>query len=297
MERKMIYISRKKACITLMLAFALLLAGVSAKSLNLAQAVSGASAGQFPLPIIMYHSVMTETGKLGEYVLHASELEKDLKFLKAEGYETIFLSDLVEYQLHPEDGFPYEKPILLVFDDGFYNNYSVAFPLFKKYGMKFSLSVVAAYADTERERTERQVEYYSYCTWEQLEEMQKSGYVQLLNHTNDLHSIGSRMGVLQKKSEGDSDYSSVFESDVAYAQKRLEEIGMPYRFFAYPFGYYSKKTEELLTEMGFESTLTCAEGINYITPISSLKVLKRYNRIHGVPTEQFFKRVFSHIKS
>jgi len=291
----MIYISRNKAGIALLLIFALaLLAMTHYASESITAGSQLYDERAIAVPAIMYHSVVTKKEKLGEYVLHVDELESDLQYLKDNGYTPVFLSDLLHYQ--QGWAFPYEKPILLTFDDGFYNNYSVVFPLFQKYEMKFSLAVVASYADKETELGQAQAEYYSYCTWEQLREMQASGTVELLNHTESMHSIGARMGVLQKKSESDIEYFRNLSEDISYCQEKLSSVGMPYKFMVYPYGYYNQKTEKTLGDMGFEATLTCAEGINYVTQSSSLMKMKRYNRMHGVSSEAFFAKVLGQIK-
>ena len=71
------------------------------------------------LPIIMYHEV--KPNKSGKDAIQPWEFEADLKWLADNGYTTIVMADLIAYV---RDGTPLpEKPIILSFDDGYYNNY------------------------------------------------------------------------------------------------------------------------------------------------------------------------------
>ncbi|MCX7772185.1 MAG: polysaccharide deacetylase family protein, partial [Clostridia bacterium] len=62
--------------------------------------------------------------------------------------------------------------------------------------------------------------------------------------------------------------------------------------FTYPFGAYTHKTQQLMKEFGFKSTLSCREGMNLITKDPScLYHLKRFNRPFGPSSQKFFSRV------
>ena len=95
--------------------------------------VSKAQTGKtVELPIIMYHSVLKS--RSGDYIVHPSELENDLKYIKENGYETVVMADLINFVYEGVE-LP-EKPIMITFDDGYYNNLGYAVPLLQKYGMK-----------------------------------------------------------------------------------------------------------------------------------------------------------------
>lgn len=92
------------------------------------------------VPVIMYHAVMDDASRLGKYVISPEELESDFKWLSENGYTAVLSEDLINYT---ENGAALpEKPILLTFDDGYYNNYLYAYPTAKRYGMKFVLSPI-----------------------------------------------------------------------------------------------------------------------------------------------------------
>ena len=76
------------------------------------------------VPVIMYHAVMDDASRLGKYVISPEELESDFKWLSENGYTAVLSEDLINYT---ENGAALpEKPILLTFDDGYYNNYRKA---------------------------------------------------------------------------------------------------------------------------------------------------------------------------
>ena len=83
-----------------------------------ARAMAGAEA--VDIPIVMYHSVLKDEKYHGKYVISPAELENDILYLKEQGYTTIFMEDLINYT---KGGELPEKPIMLTFDDGYYNNY------------------------------------------------------------------------------------------------------------------------------------------------------------------------------
>ena len=89
------------------------------------------------VPVVMYHSVLKDEKYHGKYVISPAEFENDLQYLEAHGYTTILIQDLINYT---KGGELPEKPVLLTFDDGYYNNYLYAFELAKQYQCKFVIS-------------------------------------------------------------------------------------------------------------------------------------------------------------
>ena len=80
------------------------------------------------LPIIMYHSVLKS--RSGDYIVHPSEIENDLQYIQSKGYTTITMTDLINYVYNGTD-IP-EKPIIITFDDWYYNNIGYVFTILKK---------------------------------------------------------------------------------------------------------------------------------------------------------------------
>lgn len=90
------------------------------------------------LPIIMYHSILKS--KTNTFIVSPEQLENDFKYIKEHGYTTITMTNLIEY-VYNDLSLP-EKPIIITFDDGYYNNFTYLAPLLRKYDMKAVVSIV-----------------------------------------------------------------------------------------------------------------------------------------------------------
>ena len=215
------------------------------------------------IPIVMYHSLLKDEARHGKYVISPAEFENDLQYLKKHGYTTILMSDLIAYTQGKE--LP-DKPVLLTFDDGSYNNYLYAFELAKQYQCKFVISPIGYYADQYTDTPDENA-YYSHATWEELQEMAESGLVEVQNHSYNLHkSDGSRLGVKKVSGETETQYESMLSQDLLTAQEKIEQhVGMRPTTFVYPFGAVSKGTPEIVRKLGFSATLSCEEHISKIT--------------------------------
>lgn len=243
------------------------------------------------LPIIMYHSILADVGQQGEYVLDPSALEADLIYLLRNHYQTVTISEVIAY-VRGTGELP-EKSVMITFDDGYYNNYSTAYPILKKYGVRAVLSPVASLSKKFTENKEENV-YWSYCTRDQLKELYDSGIFEIANHSYDMHALSPRKGCLKRSGETQAQYREALIQDIRAAQTLLQSYEIPEPIcYTYPYGALNKQSEELLQEMGFAATMGCEEGMNVLTrgDEACLYRLKRYNRPSGKNTETFFDNV------
>lgn len=249
-----------------------------------------AADGGVQVPVIMYHAVIDDSRRLGQYVVSPAELESDFAWLQQNGYTAVLSEDLIR---HVEDGTPLpEKPVLITFDDGYYNNYLYAYPAARRYGMKFVLSPIGKCTDLYTAEPSESP-YYAHCTWAMLREMQDSGIVEIGNHTYDLHSAdGARLGTRRLASESMEDYRAMLSADVRLAQEKAgQNLGRAPVLFAYPFGVVSEGEPEIIASLGFSVTLSCEARISTVTrDPESLLYLGRFLRPSGETSEAFFAR-------
>lgn len=253
--------------------------------------IPAATTGNDPeitVPIIMYHG-LTESQKLrNKYMIPPNLFENDLSYLREHGYTTIFVRDLID---HFKSGkkLP-DKPILLTFDDGYYNNYVYAFPLLKKYKCKALISPIGISAD-EAENEKYRSPLWSQCKWCELKEMYSSGLVEIGNHTYNLHKTTSgRMGAAKSSGESEQDYSIRLKEDLITANNRIsQEIGRKPYVFVYPFGAKSSSTEDIVKSMNFESIMDCENKLNVLTSKDDLFHLHRFLRPDDLSSKEFFE--------
>lgn len=242
------------------------------------------------VPIIMYHSILK--AKTNKYTVTPTQLENDLKYIQSKGYNTITMTDLINY-VYNNTQLP-EKPIIITFDDGFYNNLGYAVPLLHKYNMKAVISIVGIYTDTYSKSGETNLNY-SYLRWEDIKNLMSDGCIEFQNHTYDMHkSKSSRKGCTKKYGESVETYSTILSNDINKLQNEFNNNTDGYipNTFTYPLGAISKASLPIIKSLGFKASLSCATGINYITKNPDcLYLLKRNNRSGKISSEQFFKNL------
>ncbi len=273
--------------------FAGMLLGFVKLSFPQAQTMTGAQAAEgIPVPVVMYHSVLKDESRLGKYVISPSELESDLQYLQNHGYTAVTVRTLIGY-VNGENDLP-EKPIMLTFDDGYYNNYLYAYPLAEKYDTKLVISPIGCETDRFSETGEENGNY-SHLTWDRIREMQQSGLVEFQNHSYNMHKSdsGSRMGTKKMDGEDLQTYTKVLSEDLRTMQRKMtENTGYTPDAFVYPFGLISSPEPEIVKDLGFQCTLTCEERMNYLTrDPEDLFDMGRYLRPSGEKSETFFERI------
>ena len=113
---------------------------------------------------LMYHSVDSEKGKGGIFV---DEFEEHIKWIK----------DKKTFKMEELKGLNYTLPqnsILITFDDGYKNNYTLAFPILKKYNMKATIFLNTKFIEKDE----------AYLNWDEVREMYESGLIDFQLHTH-----------------------------------------------------------------------------------------------------------------
>ena len=233
------------------------------------------------IPILMYHSISKDASGESEYTISQSRFEGDLKWLRDNGYTTIFPSQLAAYV--KEGAMLPSKPVIISFDDGFANNYLYAYPLLQKYNMKAVIALIGIESDLSSGDIYRNPEY-SNLTWGEVALLSQSGLIEFASHTYDLHSIsGGRKGADKKPGESAADYRQVLTSDLIKNQALIESAaGRTPLTFAWPFGAYppDRSGDPILKDVGFDVTFTSYQHTSTVNrgQPESLYGLGRYLR-------------------
>ncbi len=226
-------------------------------------AVTEAKADTVEVPILMYHSI-SKTETKGDYIITVDSFEEDLKFLTENGYTTIVMDDLINYTQGKTD-LP-EKPIVLTFDDGYFNNYAYAYPLLEKYNCRAVISVIGYYTELYSNSPDENPAY-SHITWTDINKMKDSGLIEFQNHSYNLHTTDKgRNGAKKKRGEPLEQYKKKLTDDL---QKLQDAFSTNTNYipttFTYPFGGVSEASFDIIKEMGFKASLSCENKTNHLS--------------------------------
>lgn len=242
------------------------------------------------LPVIMYHQVTKRSSKVRKYAVSYDQLEEDLIHIKEKGYTAITLNELLKC-IEGKEKLP-KKPIIITFDDGFNSTKEYVLELMQKYNMKCVVSVVGSFADITEQQNDHNVNY-AYLSWDEIDYLAKSNFIEIQNHSYFLHKNEKRNGASQCAGEDFDTYKRTLSEDLQKMQdKMLEETGYTPTFFTYPFGSICKNSTQILKELGFKGALTCEEIVNEIDFENTdwLFRIGRFNRSGNTTTDAFFKK-------
>lgn len=244
------------------------------------------------VPIIMYHDIIeTVDGSNNRTLI---DFENDLRAFKEAGYTTIHYQSLIDYVY---SGIPLPtKPLILTFDDGYLNNYKMAYPLLKKYDMKAVISIIGWSVGLDYD-TEKNRPINPHFTWEEASEMVNSGVIEIQSHSYDLHEVPTdpnvRSGVLQQSGEDVYTYMDLFKSDhFQLSELTQKHLNVTPQLFTYPYGFYNPHTEGLLSLLGYKGSVTTESGVNLITQNpKSLFALKRIDASSWLSTAELLEKI------
>jgi peptidoglycan/xylan/chitin deacetylase (PgdA/CDA1 family) len=94
---------------------------------------------RYNLPVLLYHRIVSPKSTIGRHKIYVYEkdLIRQMEFLKVNGYQTITFHDLQK-----DPTMDLYKKVILTFDDGYEDNYTLLFPILKKYGFRAVIYLV-----------------------------------------------------------------------------------------------------------------------------------------------------------
>jgi peptidoglycan/xylan/chitin deacetylase (PgdA/CDA1 family) len=191
------------------------------------------------LPIIMYHYV-EYVKDLNDFIrkrlnINPKIFENQLKTLKDNNFQTYFVKDIPDI-LKGKIKIA-SSSVILTFDDGYEDFYLDVFPLLKKYQMKATIYVICNFIGRR-----------GFLNQKELKEIIASGLVEIGSHTLS-HPNLKLLSENQAKEQ------------ILGCKKKLEnELGIEIKSFAYPYGFFNKKTIDLVKEAGYVDAVSVING-------------------------------------
>lgn len=285
----------EKRIIALMCAILIFSSGICAGSIyknNYSDSVvTSAQNDSVPLVTIMYHNFSKTVSKCDKYTITPETFENDILYLAENGYTFVNCSDIINHA-KGNSTLP-KKSALITIDDGYYNNYEYIFPLVKKHNIKIVISPIAIECDKYTQSMDLNPNYANMC-WDNIKEMSKSGLVEIQNHTYNLHKLTKdAIGCNIATNEDDESYKKRIYEDFKTANEKIySATGKMPQCIVYPFGSVNALAKDVTESLGLIMSLSCTEGVSTITrDEQSLRMIRRYNRPHGISTQDFFKGI------
>ena len=172
--------------------------------------------------VLTYHSISNRP-----YQVTAANFETQIKYLVENGYTFLFPEEMYDCD-------KYNKPIIITLDDGYRDNYEIAFSILKKYNVKATIFMITDYIG-------KNVHGSDYLTAYQIYEMENSGLIRVESHT---HNHGPQPNLL-----GEENGENKVRKQMEISQAILKSItGREHKVLAYPYGEYNDAVEKIAAE-------------------------------------------------
>jgi peptidoglycan/xylan/chitin deacetylase (PgdA/CDA1 family) len=193
------------------------------------------------VPILMYHSV----GDGGEpLTVKPDELDAQLDFLRAEGFQTITLREVLDAQ----DGagkLP-RHPVVLTFDDGYQDAATQVLPRLLARGQKATFFIVSGFCAPDEASRVNQGRH-RYLTWPEVRALADAG-MEIGSHTVSHRNLSG-----MRKDELHAEIEHSRAALQAYAGQHVD-------FFAYPFNDQRQWVRRAVEEAGYRGAVVGAHG-------------------------------------
>lgn len=189
--------------------------------------------------IVMLHQVNPHVDASGMN-MPPQKFEQFLQLLVRQKSVFCFVSELNEYQKH-------QHVVALSFDDGFLDNYDYAYPLLKKYHIKATIYLATHIDGIEKLQPQH------------IQEMQKSGLIEFGAHTQ--HHVNLL------KLDNDQAFHEIQQSKID-----VEQLTGSCKSFAYPFGRFDERHENMVKQLGFVNAVSTRKKIETVNTMNQFNI-------------------------
>jgi peptidoglycan/xylan/chitin deacetylase (PgdA/CDA1 family) len=184
------------------------------------------------VPILTYHSIDNS----GSVISTSPEkFRSQMQYLNDSAFNVISLEEIVSC-IHENRHFP-PRSVAITFDDGFKNNYDIAYPVLKEYGFKATIFLVTGYCgkNNQWQGQPAEIPVLDIMGWDEVVEMSNNGIdigAHTVNHPNLLE-----LSLEQAKDE-------IVDSRKILGERLEKNI----LFFAYPYGGKTNKFSNIIKD-------------------------------------------------
>jgi len=185
------------------------------------------------IPVLNYHQINNKAHNA--LTLSSQEFDAQMAYLHESGYNTISPDQLVDHLQYGSSLPP--NPVLITFDDGYEDNYRVAYPILQKYNFTATIFLITDFVSNNKR----------YLTWEQVKEMNEQGL------SFESHTVSHLF--LADASDAD------IRSELIKSREAMElHLNKKIEYLAYPGGAYNQRVIEMARQAGYRAAFTINLG-------------------------------------
>jgi poly-beta-1,6-N-acetyl-D-glucosamine N-deacetylase len=248
-------------------------------------------------------SAFNSQNMIDPYAVDTGTLTSIFSWLQNNGYHPITVKDIYASRSGGKPLPP--RAVLLTFDDGFKSHYTKVLPLLERFRFPAVMGIVTSWVDTPPDTKIRlainlEVPRDTFMSWDDVEKVSKSPFVELASHTHDLHhgAVANPQGNElpaatshlylqdQKRYETDEEFEARVQNDLAGCIRRLHDhTGVTIRSMVWPYGAENLPVRRISSSLGMQTQFSLEAGPN--TPDVPLDRLRRILMTYDVDVGGF----------
>lgn len=186
---------------------------------------------QREISVLMYHSIDSNKRYVG---MSPYEFQRQVEYLRKK-YTVVSLNEIMDF-VEGKRSLP-RKAVAITFDDGYDDNYFVAYPYLRLRNLPATIFVATDY-NQKTTLVDGRTVFAKMLSWNQMKEMSQNG-ITIGAHTlthRDLKSIALEEA----------------RNEILGSKEEIErQIGKRVDYFSYPFGRYNDEIAKLVRTLGF----------------------------------------------
>ncbi len=191
------------------------------------------------IPVLVYHNFNPTVP--GSMNLTPERFKEQMQWIKDNHFTVIPLSQLVSFLQGKGNVLP-PKSVVITADDGWESQYKYMVPIIREYHYPVTLFIYPSLISKGSHS----------MTWEQLQELQKTGEFDIQGHTLTHPNFKKA-----KKSLSADDYAKFVEKELTTSKKILEDkMDKSITLLAWPFGIYNDDLEQRAAKAGYVMAFT-----------------------------------------
>jgi len=197
----------------------------------------------YKLPILTYHSIIKDASEAGQHNIYVKQnvLRKQLQYVKKHNYETITFRDIKDGKVTD-----FTNKVILTFDDGYEDNYTLLFPLLKEFNYKAVIFLVTQ-LNYNKWGVDEGEPNRKLLNQDEIIEMDRYG-IEFGGHSRlhpDLHKVSTEQKMDEIKGSK-LDIENLLQKTVIS--------------FAYPFGAISEEIKQITKDAGYTFGIATKSG-------------------------------------